>query len=92
MEHLPGGIDRRHLQVLFGPKVRKEAALAHADVLSEPGDRKAVEPLDRGELGRRAQDRLAASGPICPLPTAVGFHIRGEVRIHTNNVARPVVL
>ena len=91
-KHLGGGIDGRHLQVLFRPKVREQAALTHSRVLRESGDREPVEALDGGELGRGVQDGLTAPSPIRPLPASIGFRVRRALGRHANNIARPVVL
>ena len=69
-EQRTGRLDGGQLELLLGAEVREEAALAHPDRLGKPADREAAEPLDRRELRRLTQNRVAAA----PAVAARGAH------------------
>jgi hypothetical protein len=66
-EHLASALDRGHLQFLLGAEVREHSALGDLQLGGQAPDRQALEPLDRGDLGRALEDRaprlLAAQQP-----------------------------
>jgi hypothetical protein len=65
VEDVPGGLDGGELQLFLGAEVRVEPALAHPDVRGEVADRDAFEAIDCGQVGRGAEDRLAAAFAVC---------------------------
>ena len=89
-----GGLDGRELELLLGPEVGEQAALAHPDRVCESADREAVDALDRGQSRCLAEDRLAAparrrsegASAMRRSPSRVA------VRSSLDKLARPVVL
>ncbi len=66
LEDRVGGLDGRELQLLLGPEVREQAALAHPDRVCESSEREAFDALDRGQSRCLAEDRLAAPDAVAP--------------------------
>lgn len=58
---LPGGFDGSQLQVLFGTKVREEAAFAHVELLREAADGEAFETFDGGDVHGAAENSVAGA-------------------------------
>ena len=100
LEHLLGGGDGGELQLLLGPEVRIEAALAHAARMGEASDRKPVDALDGRQAGGSREDRpsaaLAVGAPATPADVPALSAAAGDmfvaVRHRTDKIARPIVL
>ena len=75
LEHFGRGINRRDLEVFLRSKVREEAALAHADVVSQARYRQTIESLDRRQFSGGVQDRLTAPGAVRPSAPSIRFGI-----------------
>ena len=75
LEHVGRGINRRDLEVFLRSKVREEAALAHADVVSQARYRQTIESLDRRQFSGGVQDRLTAPGAVRPSAPSIRFGI-----------------
>jgi hypothetical protein len=74
-EDRPRGADRGQLQRLLRPEVREQAALADRQLLGEPADRDAVQPLDRREVDGAPQHRAPGLVPA-PDPAVGGWLAR----------------
>ena len=73
-EHLARRLHRRDLQLDLRAEVGEQAALADAELLREPADRKPLEALGGSDLDRVVEDRLAravtaGAAPVGPLLT-----------------------
>ena len=70
VEHAPGRAHGGELQLLLGAEMGEQAALAHAQVAGQAGDREVLEPFGGGELHRTAEDRAARA--VAARAAAVG--------------------
>ena len=70
------------LQLLLGPEVRVETALADAGRRREVSDGQALQPVDGGQRRGGAQDRLAGALPVCPGPARPGAALARGVGRH----------
>ena len=68
-------VHRRELELLLRAEMGVEATLAHTDVRGKVADGEALETVDRGEVGGRAEDRVAAPLAVgASLPCGGGRH------------------